>query len=246
MIHAVLLAALTCGMRSTVESAEALLSKADTAIAQHSPQTVKTDYDSAMNQLQTTQWFPSDKSCDPLYTLERYTALLHSLNVAINAGIMAPADAYQHMNDMRSGLFKALPTNASDVFAQRYPELSKHEWQYISAIDSSVNAEKVAAHNPRGPNCRPANVDADVLEQAQPEFPDAARNVFGTPRAVITVNLSAQGQMTSATISQSTGNRALDQAAFDAARLSTYLPAVKDCKRVPGTYQFTVTYESGP
>lgn len=243
MMHAVLLAALTCGMRSTVQSAEALLSKADTAIAQHSPATAKTDYDAAMSQLQTTQWFTSDKSCDPRYTLERYTAILHSLDVAMNAGIMAPSDAYKHMNDMHNGLFKALPPNASEFFARSYPELSKHEWQYISAIDASVNAQKIAEHNPQGPNCQPPNVDADVLDQAQPEFPDAARNMKGTLRAVITVNVSADGQMTSATVLQSTGNQALDQAAFAAARQSTYLPAVKDCKRVPGTYQFTVTYE---
>lgn len=246
MIHAVLLAALTCGMRSTVESADALLSKADTAIAQHSPETAKSDYGSAMSQLQATQWLPSDKRCDPRYTLERYTAILHSLNVAMNAGIMTPFDAYKHMNDMHNGLFNALPPNASEFFAQKYPELSKREWQYTSAIDASVNAQKVAAHNPQGLNCQPQNVDADVLDQAQPDFPDAARNMKGALRAVITVNLSAQGQMTSATILHSTGNQALDQAAFAAARQSTYLPAVRDCKRVPGTYQFTVTYESGP
>lgn len=163
MIHAVLLAALTCGMRSTVESADALLSKADTAIAQHSPETAKSDYGSAMSQLQATQWLPSDKRCDPRYTLERYTAILHSLNVAMNAGIMTPFDAYKHMNDMHNGLFNALPPNASEFFAQKYPELSKREWQYTSAIDASVNAQKVAAHNPQGLNCQPQNVDADVF-----------------------------------------------------------------------------------
>jgi TonB family protein len=244
MIHAVLFAALTCGMRSTVEGAEALLSKADAAIAQRNSDAAKADYNAAMNDLQATTWFGNDKACDPGYTLERYTAILHSLDVAVNAGIMAPFDAYQHMNDMRNGLFKALPPNASDYFAQRYPDVTKREWQYISAMESAVSAQKVAAHNPQGPNCQWPNVEADVLQQAQPDFPDAARGIRGTLQAVITVNLSAEGQMTSAAMFRSTGNMTLDQAALAAARQSTYLPAVKDCKRVPGTYYFKVTYET--
>jgi len=246
MIHAILLAAVTCGMRSTVESADALLSKADTAIAQRDIDTAKSEYNAAMNGLQATTWFGDDKTCDPRYTLERYTVILHSLDVAVHAGIMAPFDAYQHMNEMQNALFKTLPPNASDYFAQRYPDVTRREWQYASAIESAVNAQKVAAHNPQGPNCKWPNVDADVLQQAQPGFPDAARGTKGTLQAVISINLSAQGQMTSATMLHSTGNQALDQAAFAAARQSTYLPEVKNCTRVSGTYFFKVTYETNP
>lgn len=244
MLHAlVLAAAASCTMSNTVNDADARLSRADVALAQHNHGVAVTEYHAAFNELQEVPFFTDDKSCDPGYPLARFTATLHSLIVAERAGIMSPFDAYQHLRQMQKGLFPALPRNAGASFRRDFSDLSKREPTYIEGIETGAEQQIVAAHNPQNAQCEWPDVDADVLDSAQPEYPYAARGVIGVVQAAVTVNLDAGGHVVSVMVAHSTGNLALDRAALTAARQSTYLPAVNNCTRVPGSYDFTVTFD---
>jgi TonB family protein len=92
----------------------------------------------------------------------------------------------------------------------------------------------------------PCNHDTMVAVQAQPEYPDAARNLRLGERAVsVRINVDGAGRVVYAGIIESSENMALDQAALMAARQSTYYPTVHACTPVSGSYTFTVTYDPG-
>lgn len=91
----------------------------------------------------------------------------------------------------------------------------------------------------------PCNHDAFALAAVVPEYPDAARYA---DRRMVTVKvldtIAADGSLQSATISDGSGNVALDQASLSAARQSSYVPKYVDCKPVSGgTYLFSVTFD---
>jgi TonB family protein len=243
MIHALVLAAATCSMDASVQSAGALLSKADAAIAQRDNSNARTSYDAAMNDLNAADWFPKDKSCDePRYTLQRYVTTLHSLSVAVAVGSMPATEAAQHVRDMQDGMYRSLPFSAIDAFIRQYPELKKSERKYIMAVESAAQPQKVAAHEPNSSACQSRDVDAEVLDAVTAYPPDGSPVGKGT-QGVVKVNIAADGTITSASISRSTYDMHLDQAALAAAIESTYLPAVKNCLPAAGSLDFTVTFQ---
>jgi protein TonB len=82
------------------------------------------------------------------------------------------------------------------------------------------------------------------VQQAQPEYPDAAREQgLGEVQVAVKVTIGPSGSLVNATISQSAGNMALDQAALAAARQSTYAPKIVNCEPVTGDYLFRVTFD---
>jgi periplasmic protein TonB len=95
------------------------------------------------------------------------------------------------------------------------------------------------------PACKTPYQDATVVQQAQPEYPDSARELgLGTVTVAVTVTLSPTGALENASVSQSAGNMALDQAALAAARQSTYAPKIVNCEGVDGAqYLFKVTFD---
>jgi TonB family protein len=247
MLHALIfIAAASCTMRDSVNDADARLSTADAALAQNNDNAAKTEYNAAFGELQEVPFFPDDKACDPGYPLARFTATLHSLVVAEHAGIMSQFEAYLHLRQMQKALFPALPHNAGSFFQKNYSDLSKRESTYIETIESAAQKQIIAAHNPQNGQCEWPDVDADLRQPVQPAYPYAARGVTGVTQAALTVYLDAAGHVTSVRVAHSTGNLALDWAALTAARQSTYLPAVKKCTRVPGSFDFTVTFDPRP
>jgi TonB family protein len=247
LFTALLLAAATpCATLSgPIDAAGAFFNQADSAISKRDMPDAKTAYQSGMQQLAGTPWFIDDKSCDPPhYTFERYVTTLHSLDVAIGSGEMQPMDAYVTQGDMYKQLVKALPPDSFAYFYRTYGDLAKQGWQYTDAIAKAAHPEIVAAHNPAGPGCKYPNLDAEVLNQAMPEYPDIARTADIAEATVkAKVRLNESGGVTEIRITKSSGNMALDQAALAAARQSSYLPAIADCKRVPGTFDFNVTFQ---
>ncbi len=94
------------------------------------------------------------------------------------------------------------------------------------------------------PACKTPYQDATVVNQAQPEYPDSARDLgLGEVQVAVTVTIAPDGSLQSATISQSAGNMALDQAALAAARQSTYAPKIVNCQPIVGSYYFKVTFD---
>jgi len=94
------------------------------------------------------------------------------------------------------------------------------------------------------PACKTPYQDATVVNQAQPEYPDAARDLgLGEVQVAVTVTIGPEGNLVDAKISQSAGNMSLDQAALAAARQSTYAPKIVNCQPTTGSYYFKVTFD---
>jgi protein TonB len=94
------------------------------------------------------------------------------------------------------------------------------------------------------PACKTPYQDATVVQQAQPEYPDSAREQgLGEVQVAVKVTIGPSGSLVNAAISQSAGNMALDQAALAAARQSTYAPKIVNCEPVTGDYLFRVTFD---
>ena len=94
------------------------------------------------------------------------------------------------------------------------------------------------------PACKTPYQDATVVNQAQPEYPDAARDQgLGEVQVAVQVTIGPSGGLIDAKIAQSANNMALDQAALAAARQSTYAPKVVNCQPVTGDYLFRVTFD---
>ena len=94
------------------------------------------------------------------------------------------------------------------------------------------------------PVCSAPYVEAATIEKYAPEMPEIAKEQGLSGSAQVEVNLSASGQVTAAKIYVSTGSTALDNAAIEAARRTTYTPKIVDCDRVPGSYLFRVDFQS--
>jgi protein TonB len=87
--------------------------------------------------------------------------------------------------------------------------------------------------------------DARMLHSAEPIVGDAVRSLLTSPvSAVVVVTLTPAGTVAGARIERSTGYSALDNAAINAARLSTYTPAKVDGRPLGGTYR--ALYEFSP
>ena len=82
----------------------------------------------------------------------------------------------------------------------------------------------------------------DAIHRLNPSIPDDAQGQSGT--AQVQVTLSPSGSVEAAAIYQSTGVFSLDREALSAARMTRYLPEVRDCAPVGGNYLFTVTFQS--
>jgi periplasmic protein TonB len=90
-----------------------------------------------------------------------------------------------------------------------------------------------------------ANADAPVAVVATPAPPDIAPDAraSGTSGvALVGVRLDANGQVTGADVTQSTGNSSLDLVALAMAREARYSPAFHDCKPVASAYTFSVKF----
>jgi hypothetical protein len=246
MITAVLLAVSVCTADTPVQTAEALLWKADAEIAQRNRTFAKADYDAAVNTLGPTPLSVRDKTCDSVhYTLVRYVATLHTLSVAVVIQVMAPDDATRYIRQMQKWLFGSLSWVTARDIDDKYRDLKRSEWTYITAIESVAQPEKIRAHTPNGPGCQSKDVDAEVLEQVQPTDPYDDRYPLTkyVLRPSVLVNIAADGSVLSAAVSRSGLHKYLDQLALTEAYTSTYLPAVKNCLRVPGTVIFTATFD---
>ena len=92
------------------------------------------------------------------------------------------------------------------------------------------------------PACSQPYAEARTIDAVVPEAPEDAAGLTGS--AQVQVTLDDRGRVTDARIYLSTGFMALDRAAVDAARRSTYAPQVVDCEPLGGTYLFKVDFAS--
>ncbi len=91
--------------------------------------------------------------------------------------------------------------------------------------------------------CEKNDIDAVILSTpAPPDIPIGARAQGTSGTTLVAVKLDAHGAITSAAVSQSSGNASLDVVALGMARDSMYSPATHDCKPVASTYTFSVKF----
>ena len=79
---------------------------------------------------------------------------------------------------------------------------------------------------------------------APPDIPLETRASGTSGTALVSVQLDAAGQVTGASVMQSTGNSSLDLVAVTMARDARYAPALRDCKPVVSAYTFSVKFEA--
>lgn len=90
------------------------------------------------------------------------------------------------------------------------------------------------------PACSAPDVAARAVTVQSPNTPDDMQGTNAT--AKIRVDLDAQGGVLGVSVYESAGSMELDRAALQAARASRYAPEEKDCKKIPGSYLFTVDF----
>ncbi|HET9030263.1 MAG TPA: energy transducer TonB [Candidatus Aquilonibacter sp.] len=92
--------------------------------------------------------------------------------------------------------------------------------------------------------CSQPNRDAKVVDPKPPHVSEAYLKANKPKGAVIlTVAVDPKGAVSSVTIKSSTiSDQTLVKASIEAARTSTYAPAMHDCKAVAGTYLFRVQF----
>lgn len=92
------------------------------------------------------------------------------------------------------------------------------------------------------PACPGKAHDARVVDAVTPERPAIAAEEGALGRVQVRVDLAPTGAVISASVYVSSGNAALDGAAVEAARRSTYEAAGDGCRAIAGSYVFTVDY----
>lgn len=90
--------------------------------------------------------------------------------------------------------------------------------------------------------CASPNIPAQINGAAFFEMPGiaAAQGVGGTSTLVI--QLDANGNLTSSRMYGTSGNRWLDAATQRSARLTQFVPEMQNCRRVGGSYLYSVQY----
>jgi TonB family protein len=74
------------------------------------------------------------------------------------------------------------------------------------------------------------------------EMPEIAREQRATGESVVRIDLAATGALRSAALFGSSGNRWLDAAALSTARMSRYVPEVRNCLKIAGAYLVSVHF----
>lgn len=110
---------------------------------------------------------------------------------------------------------------------------------------TTQDASQPAVATPAAPSCADPNADATVTNVATPDYPDSARDLqLGNVSVLVKVTLDARGALVGATIAQSSGNLAVDDAALRAARQSTYAPRIVNCVPSAGSYIFRADFQT--
>jgi TonB family protein len=115
----------------------------------------------------------------------------------------------------------------------------------LSGFSSQAQAQ--TSPDPSDPgnavSCGAPDRSASIVRSATPEMPAFAKLAGASGTVGVRVDLMPDGSLEDATISQSSGNAALDDEALRVARESEYAPALQGCRAVPGSYLVTVIFD---
>lgn len=132
--------------------------------------------------------------------------------------------------------------DASAVLRSAVPEVT------ATAATPVVNAAPqglpvAAPATPSVVRSEPVFLPPQFLERVEPVYPERARRSGVEGRVVIQVQISATGQVLSATIGESSGSPSLDAAALAAAQGSRFTPAHTADRPVPSAAVATYRFE---
>ena len=86
--------------------------------------------------------------------------------------------------------------------------------------------------------CKTSDKPAAISALANPVLPAIAEGQHAGGVATLRIDLDAAGRLTREEVLNSSGNRWIDSAARESARLSQYRSEVRNCASVPGAYAF--------
>lgn len=108
----------------------------------------------------------------------------------------------------------------------------------------SSTQKRTKPPTPPTPTCPNPNSDVTVMKYVKPEYPESARYLNrGEVTAQVEVTVDATGKPVAAMIYKSANNLAMDQAALQAARQSSYTPKLVDCTPTQGEYLFRADFQ---
>ena len=90
--------------------------------------------------------------------------------------------------------------------------------------------------------CASSEKAARMTQPAVPEYPVIALDQGIEGRVLVIFSLTRDGNVTDASIEQTSGNRWLDSAALSAVKKSRYAPAIHECSNAGGTYGVEVGF----
>ena len=109
----------------------------------------------------------------------------------------------------------------------------------VAAATPAPTAAATVASNPCGRNDAEA---ALATPPTPPVIPVSARGDGTSGTTIVKVQLDDKGTVLGATVSQTSGNQALDLIAVGMARDASYTPASHNCKPVATAYEFSVRF----
>ncbi|HLY01969.1 MAG TPA: energy transducer TonB [Candidatus Cybelea sp.] len=110
------------------------------------------------------------------------------------------------------------------------------QWENTPRFSAASPSEPIVI--PRS-SCSMPDRGAVVTTTVDPIYPASARDSdVGHATVQVNVTVGPTGKVTRLDIAQSSGNTAIDDAALQAARESTYSPAIKNCQPTTGTLLF--------
>lgn len=108
----------------------------------------------------------------------------------------------------------------------------------------ATDAGDTARSEPRRPArpVTPANREASVATQVEPEYPAVAMRSREEGTVVVRADVDASGHPTNVQVAKRSGSRELDRAAVDAVKQWTFEPAMRDGKAVASSVQVPVDF----
>jgi len=183
------------------------------------------------------------------YGLLRARTILHGLDVGYRrAGqdvIKARADANLVSDQTLDAMIRRHP-NDEDVLEavrKRWPDLYDAGRTYARRIEAAARQELISRHTPSGPNCAYPFLDAAGLDIAMPDFPEGGKHITRAVSVLVAIGIDEAGRGVQYRVLESSGNASLDAAALDAAKRTTLVPKIVNCRRVAGTYLFRSTFD---
>ena len=123
----------------------------------------------------------------------------------------------------------------------------------LVAMTATASTAATTTHLPRltrsnaatsiGMRC---DAPASIRDAEEADVPVLAQLQGKTGKTTLVVDIDAAGRLTAARVGDSSGFAPLDAAALRSARMSRYVPEIRNCAAVGGTYSLEVDFRQTP